>query len=254
MLTCWGSDVLVLPNQSKLMHKIVKYNLVNVDVITADSFYMLTKINELLNGVDKPCYNINFGIKNIPTVAKLTEQKNKYVLSNRLHKKLYRIDKIVLAFAELVNQNLIDAEYKLLIAASGSETQNLEELVQKYNILDRVEFVGMLSYTELTELYKKSTVFVSVPESDGTASSLLESMAYGCIPVLSNLPANLEWVIDKINGIIEPNLQHLSQSILSAIQISQDLEKYQELCRFNYQLIEQKALFNNNIHKFIELY
>ncbi len=252
VLTTWGSDVLILPNKSKLMHKIVRYNLTNADVITADSFNMLTRIGELLGDIEKPCYNINFGIKNIPNEALLN--KEKYILSNRLHKKLYRVDKIILAFAELCNKKLIDSEYKLIVAAAGSETEDLQKLAKEHNVENNVEFTGMLDYAKLVELYQKSAVFVSVPESDGTASSLLESMAYGCIPVLSNLPANLEWVLDGINGFIAPNLQNLSAQILAAVQLSQDEEKHQKLYEFNYQVIKQKALFDNNIQKFIALY
>src|SRR5436190_4621945 len=35
-----------------------------------------------------------------------------------------------------------------------------------------------------------SALFVSVPSSDGTSSSLLEALAAGCLPVLSDIPAN----------------------------------------------------------------
>ena len=254
ILTTWGSDVLILPNQSKLMHKIVRYSLVNADVITADSFNMLSRISEILGDVSRPSYNINFGIKNIPREALSVQNKQKFILSNRLHKKLYRVDKIISAFAELYHSKRIDSEYKLIVAAAGSETESLQGLVQELNISAQVEFVGMLSYEQLVVLYQRATVFLSVPESDGTASSLLEAMAYGCIPVLSNLPANLEWVLDGVNGFIAPNLVTLSEQILNALMLAQNQIEHQKVVEFNYQLIKQKALFENNIQKFIDLY
>ena len=38
--------------------------------------------------------------------------------------------------------------------------------------------------------------------SDSVSVSLLEAMAHGCIPLLSDLPANREWVGDGDNGLV----------------------------------------------------
>jgi glycosyltransferase involved in cell wall biosynthesis len=167
---------------------------------------------------------------------------------------LYRIDKIIQAFATLIKNNLIDTEYRLVIAGSGEESANLEQLAQDLSVSARINFVGMLNYSELVELYRHAQLFISVPESDGTSSSLLEALAYGCIPVLSNLPANLEWVLDQVNGFIAPEVGQLQQQILAAIQLSQNIVEYQKLGNFNHHMILEKASFSHNIRRFIELY
>lgn len=254
ILTTWGSDVLVLPERSRLMRKMVEYNLCNSDIITADSLFMSAKISHLLDVVSRPIYTLNFGIQHLPAKVDLVQNKQKIILSNRLHKPLYQINKIISAFAYLVNYQLIDDDYRLLVAASGEETPHLQELATTLGIASRVEFTGMLAYEQLVEYYRCAQVFVSVPQSDGTASSLLEAMAYGCIPVLSNLPANLEWVLDQINGFIAPNLNQLQQQILAAINLSTNIEAYRSLYDFNYQCIERKASAKVNMARFIELY
>jgi glycosyltransferase involved in cell wall biosynthesis len=43
---------------------------------------------------------------------------------------------------------------------------------------------------------------MSLPESDSVAVSVLEAMGHGCIPILSDLPANHELVEDGENGLI----------------------------------------------------
>jgi glycosyltransferase involved in cell wall biosynthesis len=248
----WGSDVLVLPNQSKLMHKMVCYNLRNVDIITSDSLFMSSKISQLISPSTKKIHTINFGIQSLPNKQDLANKQN-LILSNRLHKPLYRVDMIVRAFASLCSNNLIDSDYKLVVAAGGDESNKIIQLSKELNIFQRIVFTGMLPYSELVEYYKLAKIFVSVPISDGAASSLLESMAYGCIPVLSNLPANLEWVLDEINGFIAPDIDNLAQQILSAIQLSCG-DYYSTLYDFNYELIAHKAVFKTNINKFLKLY
>lgn len=254
ILTAWGSDVLILPERGRLMRKMVEYNLCNADIITADSLFMSAKISQLLGEVSRPIHTLNFGIQHLPAKIDLVKNKQKIILSNRLHKPLYQINKIVHAFANLVNNQLIDSQYKLVIAAAGEETPHLQALTTSLGVASRVEFTGMLAYEQLVEYYRCAQVFVSVPQSDGTASSLLEAMAYGCIPVLSNLPANLEWVLDQINGFIAPELSQLQQQILAAINLSAEIESYQSLYDFNYQCIERKASAKVNMARFIELY
>jgi glycosyltransferase involved in cell wall biosynthesis len=108
----------------------------------------------------------------------------------------------------------------------------------------------MLSYTELIEYYKQSRIFISIPSSDASSLSVLEAMGYGCYPILSNIPANLEWVLDGINGNICQNLDSLEMSIRYTLE-NADFDKTAE---FNHKLIGQKAVFENNLPKFLELY
>lgn len=253
ILTCWGSDVLVLPYKSKLMHKMVCYNLHHADIITTDSLYASSKVMQLLGKSPKPIETINFGLSQLPLPVNL-ECKEKIILSNRLHKPLYRIDRIIKAFAEMINLGLLDDGYRLVIAAAGELSPKLLQLADSLGVTDKIIFTGMIAYDELVKWYQKSRIFISIPESDGTASSLLEAMAYGCISVVSCLPANLEWILDQINGFIVTNPENMISVIDAAVKISNNLPKYQQLYSFNYELICQKASSTANLQRFFALY
>lgn len=253
ILTTWGSDILVLPHKNKIFRRMVIYNLRHADIITADALFMSNSIRELLGKIVCPIHILNFGIENLPQKQDLL-LKEKIILSNRLHKKLYRIDTIIQAFAQLIQLQMIDKDYRLVIAANGEELPVLKAQVDKLGIKDHVSFVGMLDYEALLSYYKKATVFVSIPRSDGTPSSLLEAMAHGCIPVLSNIPANLEWVLDGINGFIANQIDQLAAQILEAINLSKQHDSYQDLNNLNYKIITKKADAANNLTKFMELY
>ena len=50
--------------------------------------------------------------------------------------------------------------------------------------------------------YASAQWFVSLPQSDSVSVSVLEALAHGCIPILSDLPANRELVASGHNGLI----------------------------------------------------
>ena len=253
ILTTWGSDILVLPVQSRILRYMVKFNLANSEMVTSDSLYMSAKIKELCPEV-KNLHTINFGMQNFPQTLDLSSKQN-IILSNRLHKPLYNINKIITAYAGLIQTNSEYQKFKLVIAAAGVETINLQQFVKTLGLSpEQVIFTGMLNSAELITYYRQAKVFVSIPDSDATSLSVLEAMGYGCYPVLSNLPANLEWVLDGINGIINQNPAQLSQDMEQAIKYTANTKQYAETALFNHRIIHQKAVFEDNIKKFIALY
>jgi glycosyltransferase involved in cell wall biosynthesis len=197
VLTAWGSDILLAPERSFIMKCIVRFCLRNADGFTSDSGFMAEKMKTLSGGKPINVEVFNFGV----TPLEIPVKKEKIIYSNRLHKPLYRIDKIIRAFA-LFSKSENGKDWKLVVAATGTETESLLTLAKELQVESQVEFVGFLDSPHNAKNYARSTIFVSIPESDATAVSLLEAMYYQCIPVLSDLPANREWVTDGVNGFI----------------------------------------------------
>ena len=74
---------------------------------------------------------------------------------------------------------------------------------------DKVSFVGRLDAAAQAGHYARSTWFLSLPESDSVSVSVLEAMAHGCVPLLSELPANREVIGDSARGLIVGSLDDL---------------------------------------------
>ena len=119
----------------------------------------------------------------------------------------YNIDLVIKIFASLYRDGYVE---KLYIAHDGSERKNLQKLVKDLGLSSAVEFLGFMSLQNQKEYYKKCGLYISVPTSDSTSVSLLEAMAYGCVPIVSNIPANSEWVTDMKNGLIINNLNDIN--------------------------------------------
>jgi glycosyltransferase involved in cell wall biosynthesis len=240
VVTTWGSDVLTLPHTSFLHRWMVQYILRSADAITADAQFMADAIHGLIGQV--PVTVANFGVE-IQNIEEGKERKN-IIYSNRMHESLYQIDQIIQQLAPFLSKN---PEWKLRIAASGSQTENLQNLAKENLPEGSFEFVGFQAGKDNQQNYLQSKVYVSIPTTDGTSISLLESLAYGCLPIVSDLPANREWIQDGVNGIISTG--DLSKDLERLLQM--DASSIQER---NKEIIDQKATKNANRKKFTAIY
>mgnify|MGYP000031048468 FL=1 len=234
--TAWGSDVLVMPAKNKLYHYLVKKTLLRSHYITADAQEMIRAMQQLVPSAQYAC--LQYGITPIQAIA-----KQHFIYSNRLHKPLYNIDKIITYFADFHSKH---PDWQLVIGATGSETEKLAAQVKQLGLTENVQFIGWLNEDENRAQYAQASIYVSIPESDGTSVSLLEAMSANCIPVVSDLPANREWITHMENGII---VQTDVNPFEQALTLNQ-----QQVSEVNQALITQKATRQSSIHQFLAIY
>lgn len=192
--TAWGSDVLLIPQKSWIHRYMSVSMLKNAKIVTADAHYMIHVMKKLYAKTDYRYWQ--YGI----TPIKPAPQKEKIIFSNRLHNPLYRIHQIILYFNEF---HTTHSDWKLVIGATGTETEWLKQQVANLNLADSVQFVGWLTQEENAVWYAKSAIYISIPSSDGASVSLMEAISAACIPIVSDLDANSEFITHELNGIIE---------------------------------------------------
>ncbi len=202
VLNAWGSDILINPKKSFFLRQMVKFNLKHADVVVADSDVVLEEAKKLVPNIKTK--NINFGIEFLECM----EEKENIIYSNRLHKSLYNIDKIIRSFAQFVQKN---NDWKLVIAGSGEDTEKLKLLVEKLELGQYVEFIGFVDSVTNFQYYCRAKIYVSIPQSDSVSLSLIEAIVSGCIVFVSDLPANKEVVTNQI-GLICKDLEHIKFS------------------------------------------
>ena len=236
VLTAWGSDVLLVPKRNFFFKYLVTETLKNANLITADSQDMIEAMKAL-----HPLGNyklLQYGIDPIQAL-----EKEKIVYSNRLHEPLYRIEKVIEYFIQFSTQH---PDWKLVIAGTGSQTEHLKSLVNESNLTLKTSFVGWQKKPENSAWYAKSSIYISIPTSDGTSVSVLEAMSAGCIPVVADLPVSHEWIVSEKNGIIEKSGEN---PLLKALEIDR------EICsKLNSDLIHQKATRAASIKEFVSYY
>ena len=76
--------------------------------------------------------------------------------------------------------------------------------------------------------------------------SLLEAMAGGLIPIVTDIPGNREWIEDGINGFLVPinRPKALAEKIVSSCQNMAGLQKIADR---NQQMVREKANYQANL-------
>lgn len=236
VLTAWGSDILVTPRESRLMRAVVGWSLHHADLITADSMDMLDEIGRYHPGA--PCHQILWGADTDRFVPG-EPAPGFQVLSLRSWEPNYNIDVLIKAFARLVQQRP-EAQARLCLLGGGPQAAELQALAQQLRVHDQVDFVGRVGDQAMVEALQRSRVSVSVPTSDATSVSVLESMACGLPIIASDLPANRQWITPGQGGWLVPARDEaaLVQALITA---HDQAEVRQSMGQCNRERIERDA-------------
>lgn len=107
-------------------------------------------------------------------------------------------DDIIRAFSKLKEK-----DWKLYIIGDGIEFNNLEQLIKKLNLKDRVILTGYKNKEEIEKYMLNSSLFLMASLTEGLPMVLLEAMSYGvpCIAYETDSGTN-DIIKNNINGYI----------------------------------------------------
>jgi glycosyltransferase involved in cell wall biosynthesis len=241
VVTIWGSDILVDPKKSWYRRITVKFILNSSKLITGDSESVRNeclkycnqpeKVKVVLWGVDLSTYQ--------ERVDDLQEKKTVTIVSTRNFLPVYNIDTIINSIPRVLEQY---RDVKFILKNKRAEQVNeFKELARSLNITKFIEFVcSDIEPQDFPKFLYGTDIFVSVPSSDSTSVSLLEAMACGLPVIVSDIPANREWITDGWNGLIVPvrNPEKLADTIVYLIE-NPDLMRL--FGKRNAQIIRDRA-------------
>ncbi|HSQ61489.1 MAG TPA: glycosyltransferase family 4 protein, partial [Acidobacteriota bacterium] len=113
------------------------------------------------------------------------------LLWTRMHEPLYDPASFLAALAALRRRGV---SFRATLAGDGPLRATLEETAARDGIADAVRFAGHVDEAALRALLREHEVYVSMSRSDSTSQSLLEAMAAGLYPVVSDIAGNRAWV------------------------------------------------------------
>lgn len=210
--TTWGDDLLVTPVRSRVQRLFARYALRAADLATGDSDDLRLAASSLAPAV--PWERLVFGPPARLLHAPVHHEA--VILSARQLVPEMRVGRIIQAFqvASRAPSSSI-ANWKLVVAGGGPEAGRLVAQAARDPL---VEFTGWLSQRDLHDLMLRAAVVVSIPESDATSATLLESLAAGAVPIVNDLPANREWVSPQIGQVVsrDPSIPELADAIKDA--------------------------------------
>ncbi|MED5619484.1 glycosyltransferase [Ideonella sp. BN130291] len=238
--SAWGSDILVAPEQSAVLRWLTRRVLAACAVTTSDSQYMGQRMKAL--GAAEVML-LPFGLEAMPPRPQAKDDM--LFFANRGLEAIYAPQRVLAVFAKVAAQW---PQARLVVANDGSLRGELEHQVQAGGLAERVQFTGRLDAAAQAAYYGSARWYLSLPVSDAVSVSLLEAMAHGCVPLLSDLPANRELVRDGDNGLVLRDAA--ATDVMPALGTL--LPRADDIAERNRAWVREHALFEPLVDRFVQ--
>lgn len=160
----------------------------------------------------------------------------------------YGVDVLAKAFVQAAKA---EPRLRLLLLNTGSQAEQILSILERGDVLDKVHLPVRINNLDLPLYYAASDLYLSPSHVDGSSVSLMEAMAMGLPSIVSDIPANKEWIQEGKQGWLfhDGDVDELEGLLRKAI--TADLLPLQRAAR---SLAEQKADWNSNKQKLIDSY
>ena len=190
-VTAWGSDLLVLGRRGPLQRARARFVLRRADLVLADAAN-LAGAARALGAAPAKVHMIPWGV-DLALFRLSAERVRGLIVSTRMHEPVYDLETILRAVKPVLER---DPCARLVVTGDGSLRAGLERQAAALLPAGRWQFVGCLAPDELATLLARAEVYLSASLTDSTSISLLEAMAAGAVPVVSDIEGNREWVAE----------------------------------------------------------
>lgn len=259
VLTVWGSDILINPNQFRLLRYMVQYALRKADLITCDAEHMVKALDRL-GSFNSKIHLIYFGTdtnkfnskqRSVELRSTLCSSDSPLIISLRNLEPIYDIASFVKSIPYVLKKV---PKAKFVIVGKGSQKMFLKDMVEKLNVSKNVNFIGSVPSDEIAKYLASADIYVSTSLSDaGLAASTAEAMACGLPVIITDFGDNDRWVQDGVNGFLFPckNYELLAEKIIYLIENKEIRLKFGLI---NQNIIEKRLNHRIEMTKMENLY
>jgi glycosyltransferase involved in cell wall biosynthesis len=251
LMMSWGFDLMEDVYRNLWWKSITQYVLRNSTFFISDAQVTLDKaVKYGMNpartivfpwGVDLDHFKPTVGAQHVAPLR---------LFCNRSWEPRYGVDVLAEAFVLVAKSK---PETRLNLLAGGSQANRIREILQKNGAIEQVRFKGYIPQKDLPRYYNEADIYISPSHVDGSSVSLMEAMACGLPCLVSDIPANKEWVREGENGWLfkDGSAADLAEKILHAIENRDTLEKIGANAR---RVAEERADWQKNFEKLLVAY
>ena len=247
----WGFDLMDDVHKSKWMERITYFVLRRSTFFTSDANVTRDKAVKYGMNPDRTVvfpWGVNLDHFAPSPVPRPPSQFT--LFCNRSWELRYGVDVLAKAFVKVAQQN---PNVDLLLLGGGSQGQAIRQILQRGGVLDRVSMPGQITQKDLPRFYHMADLYLSPSHVDGSSVSLMEALACGLPCLVSDIPANKEWVVEGENGWLFPDgeADALAAKILAAIAQRGKLPEIGAAAR---RSAERRADWQKNFAKLLVAY
>ncbi|MDO4742002.1 MAG: glycosyltransferase [Candidatus Saccharibacteria bacterium] len=200
------------------------------------------------NGVDLAKFKPGLGSEEIYKKYKISKETPIVLYVGRVDPEK-EVGKVIRAYEMAVREV---PEAKLLIVGDGVDKVNLEKMIKKRGLGDKVKFLGRITPPDLYELYRVGSVFVTASEVETQGIVLIEAAATGLPLVAVDAGAVGEICRTGENGFLcQPgNIKEMSEGIRRILTDKKLRDKFSK----KSIILANEHDLEKTIDKFIAIY
>ncbi len=268
VITVMGGDILGedwKPGPDIRERWLTPYSLRNADLITCWSNNLVPVVRRF-SGPQMPIEVVHGGVELDrfspgPRPQYLLERLNlpetaRVILSPRLMRPLYNLDQIAAA-ASSVCAAVPDAYFVFAVLPAATDEAleaRVRDIFARGSAHDRVRFVGAIPHDEMADFYRLADVTVSIPSSDGTPMSVLESMACKTPVLVSRIPNYDAHYIEEEKTVMMVDAKDPEAIATALIILLQDRSLAQSLASEAERRVRLSGSYESQMAKMNELY
>jgi glycosyltransferase involved in cell wall biosynthesis len=233
----WGFDLMEDVDKGNWMKWVTRYSLKRSTFFTSDAQVTRNKaVTYGMNSDRTVVFPWGVNLEQFsPSTVNRPPSTGFTLFCNRSWEPRYGVDILAKAFVKAAQQN---PDVELLLLGGGSQGGVIRQILQRGGVLDRVTFAGQVSQKDLPRWYHMADLYLSPSHVDGSSVSLMEALACGLPCLVSDIPANREWVQENENGWLFPDgdAEALAAKILTVIAQRESLPEIGRAARRSAQM------------------
>jgi glycosyltransferase involved in cell wall biosynthesis len=245
VISAIGSDMLVDFPSSFVHRAQIRHALKRADMVTTDAAVLTRaiaslgippyKIIEAVFGIDEEIFHPD---------PEEREDHAPRIISTRNLSEIYDITTLIEALPKVLERTRAE----LVICGEGPARSMLERRASSLGIAEKIAFKGRLEPRAIAQELNRADIYVSTSRSDSTSVSLLEAMACGVPPIVTDIEANREWIKSGENGLLFPtgDAGALAEAILEMLG-DEDLATGAR--ERNIALVKERAIWKDNMQR-----
>jgi glycosyltransferase involved in cell wall biosynthesis len=123
--------------------------------------------------------------------------KNLIVCVSRLEHKNGTRD--LIEAASILQKNISD--FKIVICGSGSQQEELQKMIEKFELKDKIFLLGSILYTKIPQYMAMADVFIRPSLAEGFGNVFIEAMATGTPVIGTSVGGIVDFLQDRETGI-----------------------------------------------------
>jgi glycosyltransferase involved in cell wall biosynthesis len=154
---------------------------------------------------------------------------------------LRKCDKNILLLPDIVTcLHKYNIDFSLTIAGDGPDRGVLEEKMDRAEGKSRVMILGEVSRDRAQDILRNSHFTLIPSHYEGLSNVMLEAMALGSVPIVSNIP-NFQWVLGDVATKLQVPLSCADAYTKRIVELSADTTEYSAIQSYLRQ--RQQTMF-----------